>query len=89
LGTEDNENEEAVADPNAEVVVPPMARPVPLVVEVERDGKTWLVRSEGRSIALVLDSLRELRGIPGTSALRLQVTLPPPPAYKKRFRGQG
>ncbi len=35
-------------DGDPDLAPPPvLARPVPLVVEVERDGKTWLVKSEG------------------------------------------
>ena len=40
---------------------PTLARPVPLVISVERDGKSWLLKSGDRNIALTLDSLRRLR----------------------------
>ncbi len=73
-----------------DLIPPPvLARPIPLVVEVERDGKTWLLKSEGRNIALSLDSLRRLRQIPGTGALRLRAALPAPVEQKKRFFGRG
>ena len=69
---------------------PALARPVPLVVEVERDGKTWLLKSEGRRIALTLDSLRRLRQIPGTGEMRLRTTLPAAPEpQQRRFTGRG
>ena len=66
-----------------------MAQPVPLVVEVQRDGRTWLIRSGGRSLALTLDSLRRLRQVPGTAEMRLRVVLPAPTEHKKRFFGRG
>ncbi len=64
-------------------------RPGPLVVEVERDGKTWLVKSDGRNIALTLDSLRRLRQVPGGGELRLRATLPAAIEQKKRFFNRG
>ncbi len=65
-----------------------LAQPVPLVVEVERDGRSWLIRSGGRSLALTLDSLRALREVPGARGLRLRAELPPPVERKMRF-GRG
>ena len=66
----------------------PLARPVPLVVEVERGGRSWLIRSGGRRLALTLDSLRALRGVPGARGLRLRAALPAPVERKARF-GRG
>jgi DNA polymerase-3 subunit alpha len=66
-----------------------LARPVPLVVAVEREGISWLLKSEGRSIALNLDSLRRLRAVPGASNLRLRASLPAPVEAKKRYLGKG
>jgi hypothetical protein len=77
-------------DGDPDLAPPPvMARPVPLVVEVERDGKTWLVKSDGRNIALTLDSLRRLRQVPGGGELRLRATLPAAIEQKKRFFNRG
>ena len=65
----------------------PLAKPVPVVVEVQRGGRTWLLRSEGRHIALTLDSLRRLRSLPGVTGLRLRPTLPAPVERSRRFTG--
>ncbi|MBK6732820.1 MAG: hypothetical protein IPG61_01760 [bacterium] len=62
-----------------------MARPVPLVVAVERDGKPWLLRSGARNVALTLDSLRQLRRVPGLEELRLRVDLPAAIERKQRY----
>ena len=79
---------EAMADPEL-AVEPLLARPVPLVVEVLREGTRWLLKSGGRSIALTLDSLRELRRVPGARGLRLRATLPAPVERKQRFTARG
>ena len=77
------------ADPDL-APAPVLAQPVPLVVEVQRDGKTWLLQSESRRIALTLDSLRCLRGVPGTGEMTIRATLPAAPAApRRRFFGQG
>ncbi len=68
---------------------PTLARPVPLVISVEREGKSWLLQSEERKIALTLDSLRCLRQVPGAEELRLRTVLPAPVERKKRFMGRG
>jgi len=68
---------------------PLLARPVPLVISVERDGKSWLLKSADRKIALTLDSLRLLRKVPGAEKLRLRTVLPAPIERKKRFMGRG
>jgi DNA polymerase-3 subunit alpha len=68
---------------------PLLARPVPLVISVERDGKSWLLKSADRKIALTLDSLRRLRLVPGAEKLRLRPVLPAPKERKKRFMGRG
>ncbi|MFO7608509.1 MAG: hypothetical protein R6X35_04830 [Candidatus Krumholzibacteriia bacterium] len=75
--------------PDPDLVAPPvLAQPVPLVVEVERDGRAWLIRSGGRTLALTLDSLRALRRVPGAQGLRLRSELPGPVERKLRF-GRG
>lgn len=76
-------------DPDLEPPAPTLAQPVPVVVEVERDGRIWLLQSGGRSIALNLESLRRLRQVPGAKGLRLRVTLPAPVEAKRRFQGRG
>ena len=68
---------------------PVLARPVPLVVEVKRDGRTWLLKSGGRQLALTLGSLRRLRQVPGVNGIYLRVNLPAPIERKKRFMGRG
>jgi len=68
---------------------PVLARPLPLVIEVERGGTKWLLQSGGRNLALTLDSLRELRDVPGATGLRLRSVLPGAPPAKKRFMGNG
>ncbi len=68
---------------------PVLARPVPLVVEVHRDGRTWLLKSGARNLALTLDSLRRLRQVPGMGSIHLRCNLPAPIERKKRFMGRG
>ncbi len=74
-------------DPQGEAVVP-YARPVPLVVQVEREGKTWLLKSGIRNLALTLDCLRCLRGLPGVRRIRMRATLPAAPERRRRFSGR-
>ena len=72
--------------PDPELAPPAvLARPVPLVVAVERDGKPWLLRSGARNVALTLDSLRQLRRVPGLEELRLRVDLPAAIERKQRY----
>jgi DNA polymerase-3 subunit alpha len=68
---------------------PVLARPVPLVISVERDQKSWLLKSGDRRIALTLDSLRRLRQVPGAGTLRLRTVLAAPIERKKRFLARG
>ncbi|MFO7652531.1 MAG: DNA polymerase III subunit alpha [Candidatus Krumholzibacteriia bacterium] len=75
--------EEAAEGPDATAVG--LARPVPLVVDTSRAGRSWLLRSSGRHLALTLDSLRRLREVPGVRSVRLRVTLPPP-VQQQRMR---
>jgi hypothetical protein len=56
---------------------------------VEREGKSWLLKSGNRNIALTLDSLRRLRQVPGAGVLRLRTVLAAPIERKKRFMGRG
>ncbi len=76
------------APPVAQEAEPVMARPVPLVVRVEREGRTWLLRSGARRLALTLDSLRLLRGLPGVQRVRMDATLPAAPERPRRFSGR-
>ncbi len=72
--------------PDPELARPPvLARPVPLVVEVEREGKPWLLRSDGRGVALTLVSLRRLRALPGVVTLRVRTELPAAVERRQRF----
>ncbi len=68
---------------------PVLARPVPLVVEVKRDGRTWLLKSGGRNLALTLESLRQLRQVPGLRGMHLRTRLAAPIERKQRFMGRG
>jgi hypothetical protein len=54
------------------------ALPVPVMVDTRRDGRPWLLQC-GRRLSLTLDSLRELRQIPGLRRVRLDVRLPAAP----------
>jgi DNA polymerase-3 subunit alpha len=54
------------------------AVPVPVMIDARRDGRPWLLQC-GRKLALTLDSLRELRQIPGLCRVRLDVKLPAAP----------
>ncbi|MBU2500006.1 DNA polymerase III subunit alpha [bacterium] len=90
-GDQEQEQEAGGPDPGADPDLPEaelLARPVPLVVEVERQGRTWLLRSAGRNVSLTLDSLRKLRALPGLQALRIRAALPAPPERPKRFSGR-
>ena len=84
----EQEGESDLPDPELQAE-PLLARPVPLVVEVQRDGTKWLLRSGGRNIALTLDSLRQLRQVSGATGLRLRANLPAPIERKKRFNARG
>jgi DNA polymerase-3 subunit alpha len=86
--TEIAETPEDGSDPELQAE-PLLARPVPLVVEVQREGTRWLLKSGGRRIALTLDSLRELRRVPGAEGLRLRASLPAPIERKQRFTARG
>ncbi|MCP4293069.1 MAG: DNA polymerase III subunit alpha [bacterium] len=68
---------------------PVLARPVPLVIEVKRQERTWLLKSGGRNLALTLDSLRQLRQLPGIGKIHLRANLPGAIERKKRFFGRG
>jgi DNA polymerase-3 subunit alpha len=85
---EEPEQAEDLIDPELQEE-PLLARPVPLVIEVERGGTRWLLKSGGRNIALTLDSLRELRRVPGARGLRLRAGLPAPIERKQRFTARG
>jgi DNA polymerase III alpha subunit len=52
---------------------------VPLLVDTSRNGRSWLLRSSGRSLDLSLAALRDLRAVPGLEAVRLRVAIPPLP----------
>ncbi|HPF35899.1 MAG TPA: DNA polymerase III subunit alpha [Candidatus Krumholzibacteria bacterium] len=59
---------------------------VPLIVEATRGGRTWLLRSRSRRVALSLDALRRLRVLPGLTDLRLRCGIPAAPP-RKSFGG--
>ena len=79
---------DGLGDPDLRPDVTALAQTVPLVVQVEREGKTWLLRSGARSLALTLDSLRRLRGVPGAQRIRMRVALPVAPEGPRRFSGR-
>ncbi len=55
-----------------------LAVPVPVMIDTRRDGRPWLLQC-GRRLSLTLDSLRELRQIPGLRGMHLDVRLPAAP----------
>jgi DNA polymerase-3 subunit alpha len=63
--------------PAAAEAEPVLAQPIPVTVDTSRDGRSWLLRSSGRNLALTLDSLRRLRALPGVRAVCLRVAVPP------------
>ncbi len=67
---------------------PVLARPVPLLVQVRREGRTWMLKSGARNLTLTLDSLRRLRVLPGVEAIRMRAVLPAAPERKRRFTGR-
>ncbi len=77
-------------DPDAPETIAPVtyARPVPLVVQVERQGRTWLLKSGTRSLTLTLSCLRQLRCLPGVRRIRMRATLPAAPERRRRFSGR-
>ncbi|MCP4573119.1 MAG: DNA polymerase III subunit alpha [bacterium] len=85
--------EPAAGDPDAPegaaVTAPVLARPVPLVVETERDGRTWLIKSGDRNLALTLDSLRALRHVPGVGGVQLRAAVRHQLEKKSGFGGGG
>ncbi len=83
------EVDEAVLEAGGEPPMPLMAQPIPVIVEVQRGDRTWLLQSGGNSLALTLDCLRRLRQVPGAAGLRLRVVLPAPVEAKRRFQGRG
>ena len=63
----------------------------PVLVEVARGGRKWLLRSKSRRVQLSLDCLRRLRALPGVAGVSLECTLPAPQPARKRnggFRGR-
>ena len=66
-------------------------RTVPLVVEVTREGRQWLMRSRSRRVLLSLSALRLLRDLPGLTGLHLRCSVPAAPPRRGRgaFRQQG
>ncbi len=61
----------------AEAGDPAAPRPVPLVVEAQRKGKRWLLRSQSHTMLLTLEGLRLLRSLPGSLGCCLRCELPP------------
>jgi DNA polymerase-3 subunit alpha len=59
---------------------------VPLLVDIERHGRSWLLRSRRQRLPLTLGSLRCLRNLPGARGIRLQVSIPPP-VVERRSNG--
>jgi DNA polymerase-3 subunit alpha len=71
-GREDVQDAAAVGAPGA-----------PLLVETQRLGRQWLLRSRRNRMVLTLANLRALRDLPGSCGVRLRVCLPPPIAARK------
>jgi len=53
-------------------------RTVPLLVEVSRRSRHWLLRSRSRRVVLSLQTLRRLRDLPGVAAIRIRCHMPAP-----------
>ena len=70
-------------------------RTVPLLVEVSRAGKRWLLRSRTRQVVLSLHTLRRMRDLPGVETIRIRCSLPAPEpqrrngGFRKRTAGAG
>ncbi len=64
------------------------ANPVPMVIQVERDGRRWLLKSGARNLTLTLGCLRRLRKLPGVRSIRMRAQLPAPPEPRRRFVGR-
>ncbi len=60
-----------------------LAVPAPVCIDTRREGRPWLLQT-GRRLALTLDSLRELRQVPGLGRVRLDVRLPAAPQRAAR-----
>ncbi len=60
---------------------------VPVLVEIQRGGRRWLLRSRSRRVRLDLAALRALRRLPGLGAVRLRCSLPAAPAAPRRRNG--
>ena len=58
-------------------------RTVPLLVEVVRGGKRWLLRSRSRRVTLSLTTLRQMRNLPGVESIRIRCGLPAPAPQKR------
>lgn len=57
---------------------------VSLLVQTNRLGKRWLLRSQKRRMVLTLDSLRRLRNLPGCHGVALHCSLPAPLEGRQR-----
>jgi hypothetical protein len=64
------------------------ARPVPLLVEAQRQGHRWLLRSAVSTIPLHLANLRRLRDLPGSMGCRLLCQLPALKSPSRRPNGK-
>jgi len=79
----DPENDVDGAAPAEEIAAP---TPVPLLVEVCRSERTWLLRSRSRRVYLTLEALRRLRDLPGAAGTSLRCSVPSPPPRRRSFR---
>ena len=70
-------------DPDLATEVEVAAVPVPLLVEVSRGGRTWLLRSRSRRVRLSLTTLRRLRELPGAAGTSLRCSVPSAPPQRR------
>jgi DNA polymerase-3 subunit alpha len=74
---------EDVAVPVGDPAEDGSVRTVPLLVEVVRGGKHWLLRSRSRRVSLSLTTLRRMRDLPGVESIRIRCGLPAPAPQKR------
>ncbi len=69
------------------VTAPAPGGGVPLLVQLRRQGREWLLRSTASRIALSLEALRALRRLPGGERITLRCAVPGLPARRSGENG--
>ncbi len=70
-------------DPEVPAPAPQVTPPVPLVVEVQRGGRTWVLRSRSRRVRLSLAALRRLRRLTANTGTVLRCSIPSEPPRRR------